>query len=310
MAEKTLYIKTPLLEMLYEVPAGARVRFKMEAYQPCGSFKLRGMECICRDAAAAGSRAFMTTSGGNAGLAMTYVARQLGYPATVVVPESTSAATIDKLRRCGAEVKAHGESYAEAHAYALSIKDEATTYVPSFDHPKLWEGHSSMIDELKEQCPEKPDLIIASVGGGGLFCGIMEGLVRNGWEDVRVIAVETRGTASLFDSVKAGELVTLDKIDSIATSLGAKTVTPKALEYARDYNVTPFLVSDAEAALATVRFLDEYRTLVEPACGASLAVAFGHPELLAGRSNVVVVACGGVNSGLADIEAYKRKYAA
>ena len=114
------------------------------------------------------------------------------------------------------------------------------------------------VDELKDQCENQPDLIVLSVGGGGLFCGVMEGLIRNGWEDTSILAVETYGAASLNSSVKAGELVALESINTIATSLGAKQVAAKALEYAQHYKVTPALVSDEACAKACIRFADDH----------------------------------------------------
>lgn len=69
-----------------------------------------------------------------------------------------------------------------------------------------------------------------SVGGGGLLCGIYEGLARHGWKDVTVVTAETEGAASFYEAHKAGKLVRLSKIDTVATSLGALEVTQQALE--------------------------------------------------------------------------------
>ena len=94
-------------------------------------------------------------------------------------------------------------------------------YISPFDDPLIWEGHGTIIDELKEDLKGvKPSLIICSVGGGGLMLGILNGLKRNGWENVPVLAMETKGADSLNASVKAGTIVKLDSIKSIAKSLG------------------------------------------------------------------------------------------
>ena len=81
-----------------------------------------------------------------------------------------------------------------------------------------------MIAECRRQMSIVPDAVVLSVGGGGLMCGVLEGLhaIDDAWTNVPLICVETTGTASLAAAVRAGELVTLDKIDSIAASLGAK----------------------------------------------------------------------------------------
>lgn len=203
-----LYTYTSLLEIPALSIPGKQVRFKMEAQQPCGSFKLRGMECACRDALEHGAKKFLSSSGGNAGLAVAYVGNALNIPVTVVLPKTTAAATVDKLHGLNAEVIIHGDAWDEAHAYCLEHSGNAQTiaYIPPFDHPKLWEGHATLVDELKEQMAEEPDLMIVSVGGGGLMNGVVEGLKRNGWEHTHVLAVETEGADSLNRAFEAGHL--------------------------------------------------------------------------------------------------------
>lgn len=304
-----LYIKTPLIDFTESDNSDKNIMFKMESSQPSGSFKLRGMNRICKQAIKDGANHLISSSGGNAGLSVAYVGRKLKVKVTVVVPKTTPEFIIEKLKREGAQVIVYGDVWDEAHQYALSlIKDEKSAYIPPFDDPKLWEGHSTIVDEIKEQCVEQPDLIILSVGGGGLLCGIIEGLIRNGWEDTKVLAVETFGAASLYNSVKEGQLTCLDKIDTFATSLGAKQVAPKALEYANEYNVTPVLVTDEACARACVNFADDFRVLVEPACGASLSLIYDNSDLIQGYKNIVIVVCGGSVINLEKILQWKALY--
>src|SRR3970282_2783441 len=91
------------------------------------------------------------------------------------------------------------------------------------DDPLIWQGHSTRIDEVVRS-GVKPEAVVLSVGGGGLLCGVVEGLCRNGWADVPVIAVETEGADSFARSVRSGRRVELAAITSIATSLGASRV--------------------------------------------------------------------------------------
>ena len=142
-----------------------------------------------------------------------------------------------------------------------------------------------------------------------MLCGVVEGLQRNGWQDVPILAVETVGTASLAASLEQGRLVTLDKITGVATSLGAKTVAQGAFERARQHPVQSVVVTDAEAIDACVQFADEHRYLVEPACGASLALAYSRPENLAKAETVVIIVCGGIGITLDKIRQWKESYA-
>jgi len=260
---------------------------------------------------------FYSSSGGNAGLACVTAARSLGYPATVIVPESTKPLMIAKIRTAGAtDVIQHGATWKEADTYLhqeVLKKDSGGVYVPPFDHLDIWEGASTLIDEVETQLPGKFDAIICSVGGGGLFNGVMRGLDKHSWTDVPVLAMETRGAESLASSLKAGKLVTLPGITSIATSLGATRVADQTFEYGKRKNVKSVVLSDAEAAMGCWRLADDERMLVETACGVSLAVCYDGrlrkliPEL--GRdSKVVVVVCGGSNITFEMLAEYKQKY--
>ena len=101
--------------------------------------------------------------------------------------------------------------------------------------------------------------------------------------------------------MQAGELVTLDRIATVATSLGARRVAARALSWTRERPVTSVVVSDASALRACERFLDDHRLLVEPACGASLALAYDQHASLAQYNSVLIVACGGATATIDQI---------
>jgi L-serine/L-threonine ammonia-lyase len=291
-----LHIATPLIESTpLSETAGRVVRLKLEALQPCGSFKLRGVGLACEHYAQQGAKRFVSSSGGNAGLAVAYAGRQLGMPVAVVVPATTSERAKELLRQEGAEVTVHGASWQEANALAQGMLGATDAFIHPFDNPLLWTGHASMIDEVAA-AGHKPDAVVLSVGGGGLLAGVMEGLARNGWEDVPVIAVETHGAASLHAAMEARSRITLDAITSIATSLGARQVCAQAFELSQTGRVHSVLVSDKEAVAACTRFLDDHRLLVEPACGAALAAVYGNAPVLATYKQVLVIVCGGATA--------------
>jgi L-serine/L-threonine ammonia-lyase len=294
-----LHVTTPLFDDV-ETSAriGRRVVLKMECFQPVGSFKIRGIGLLCERAFADGKRHFVCSSGGNAGFAAAFAARALGAKATVVVPSTTPPATCDLLRLHGAQVSVHGDVWdvADLRARELAGCDDAA-YVPPFDHPLLWEGHSTLVDEMARS-GTKPDVVIVSVGGGGLMCGVLEGLHRNGWQDVKLIAVETQGAESLHRSIAAHELVTLPAITSIAKSLGARRVASEALRWTSRHDIESVVVSDESALQACVRFARNQRVLVEPACGAALAVVHENHATLGQARTVAVVVCGGISVGL------------
>lgn len=299
----TLHIATPLIESRpLSLACGRPLSLKLEALQPCGSFKLRGVGHACEVHFARGARHFVSSSGGNAGLAVAYAGRHLGAAVTVVVPQTTSERAKALLEMEGAKVIAHGSSWQEANELALTLVGPDDAFIHPFDDPLLWEGHASLVDELA-QADYKPDVIILSVGGGGLLSGVVEGLRRNGWHDVPVLAVETEGAASLHRALEAGKLVELERIESLATSLGAKRVAAQALACAQTHPVTSRLVSDRAALQACERFLLDHRLLVEPACGAALALAYA-PDALSAYRNPMVVVCGGATATLEQIQTW------
>ncbi|EHK97028.1 putative L-serine dehydratase [Glarea lozoyensis 74030] len=193
---------------------------------------------------------------------------------------------IEKLKSLGAEVVQVGEHWAAADQHLreqLLGKDKTGVYVPPFDHPDLWEGHASIVDEMERQMGKRGgyDAVVCSVGGGGLFAGIMEGLERygrlEGERKMSVLAVETEGARSLALSVEKGVLSRLGAITTIANSLGATQVAPRAFEYTKRYpeNVASVVLSDAEAAIGSVCFADDERVIVEAACGHSVRTLIG-----------------------------------
>jgi len=269
--------------------------------QPPGSFKIRGIGLACQEYARRGAKRFISSSGGNAGIAVAYAGRHLSVPVVVVVPETTTERARSLMQREDAEVIVHGASFLEANALALSMVRESDAFLHPFDDPFVWQGHSSLVDEVV-QSGVKPDAIVLSVGGGGLLSGVMEGLHRNHWTDVPVIAVETEGADSLARSVQAGYPVELASITSIATSLGARQVCDQAFLWSKKHPIRNIVVSDKAAVSACLRFLDDQQVVVEPACGAALAIVYdGAPELEEFKS-ILVVVCGGVTASVEQLQ--------
>lgn len=296
-----LHGDTPLLAS--SAFPGRRIWLKMEALQPSGSFKLRGIGHACEVHAARGARRIVASSGGNAGLAAAWAGRRLGLPVLVVVPETTSARARALLAREGAEVCVHGLSFQEANAWAQSLLGPQDAFIHPFDDPLLWEGHAGMIDEVARD-GVRPDAVVLAVGGGGLLSGVVAGLRRQGWDDVPVFAVETVGADSYAQSLAAGERIELAAIASIATSLGARKVSAHAFDLAGTHPITPVVVTDREAVAACLRFMDDHRVVVEPACGAALALAYREDGALAAFENVLVIVCGGATATVEQLQAW------
>ncbi|KAG4410628.1 hypothetical protein IFR04_016234 [Cadophora malorum] len=335
---ENLWTRTPLVESpSLSSAAGCRIFLKLDNYQPSGSFKYRGISHLMQSAVLNRSSELLShlhyycSSGGNAGIACATAARSMGYPATVVIPLATSPFMVNKIRSLGAIVHQVGASWADADRYLkenLLSKDPYGFYVPPFDNPIIWEGASSMFEEVYEQMEDEEgiDGVVCSVGGGSLLTGIMTAIDRNFTPSLRrpqpprVLAVETRGAESLSASLKGGKHITLPKISSIATSLGVVRVASRAYELAQRSNVTSLVLSDAEAAMGSVRFAEDENVLVEVSCGVGLAAVYNGELRKAMGSDmsdedwremkIVVAVCGGSDVTPDLLEKYKQKYAA
>lgn len=280
----------------------------METLQPSGSFKNRGIGNLCSHYFEEGTRGFVCSSGGNAGIAAAYSGRMLKVPVKVIVPQTTLPLMHQKIREEGAEVTVHGALWDEADALARQIaQEQGYSYIPPFDNPYIWLGNSTIIDEI-EETDVSPDAILVAVGGGGLLCGLVEGLKRHKKNEVAVLAVETEGAASFNAAVKAGKVVTLEKIDTVATSLGAKKVTSQALEYTKSHPISSYVVSDKQAVEACLAFADDHYTLVEPACGTALAPIYSGMDIFSSYSTIVVIVCGGKGVSLSLLRSWAERF--
>ncbi|KAG5190410.1 threonine dehydratase [Tribonema minus] len=301
-----LHIPTPLIHSLpLSKLAGIPIYLKLELLQPSGSFKDRGMGHLVKTLKARGATHLVSSSGGNAGHSAAHAGRALGMPVKVIVPSTTKKVMLDLIRAQGADVEVYGDNWnaADEKARAMVEADSTAAYISPYDDPLLWEGHSTLVDELVGS-GVRPGAIVASVGGGGLLCGIFRGLKRHGWDDVAVIAAETEGAASFAAAFEAGEVRRLSGITSVATSLGALEVTPAALQYAKA-QPTRAQVSTITHALPLKK-----KMLVEPACGAALAVAYipAKAQSLASFTSVVIVVCGGSGVTVDYLKAWEQQF--
>lgn len=301
-----LHIDTPLIESLSvgkNLPAN--VWLKIEALQPCGSFKARGVGYACDKYVNNGAKALVSSSGGNAGLAVAYSGRHLGVPVTVIVPKTTKKRAIDLIELEGAQVIVSGEVWNEAHEHAMELSKKGAVYIHPFDDPYLWEGHASVIDEISN-AGITPDAVVLSVGGGGLLCGVVEGLKRNNWKDVPILAVETKGADSLSTASLANKHIGIENITSIATSLGATKVAKRAFDLLNEHQIICHIVTDRDAIDGCYSFLEDHRMIVEPACGASLSAVYNACDALQDKKNIIVIVCGGVGMTMSQLEKWNQ----
>ena len=176
---------TPLLR-----PAGAdRMWLKCEHLQHCGVFKTRGAfnrQLAAIERGELGDAGIVVASGGNAGLAQAFVARELGVRATVFVPETAPEVKVELIRRFGADVRRAGTEYAMAYEAAVAFgEQEGAVFAHAYDQPEVAAGAGTLAEEILDDEPGI-DTIVVAVGGGGLYAGVAAAARGR----ARVVAVE------------------------------------------------------------------------------------------------------------------------
>jgi L-serine/L-threonine ammonia-lyase len=308
MESVPLHVWTPTIESLpLQKHTGKKIWLKMECYQPVGSFKIRGIGRLCQYYASQGKKHFVSASGGNAGLAAAYAGRKLGIKVTVFLPNTSKKIFIDAIQAQMAQTKIAGADIDQAHKAAVNFAEEiGGAYIPPFNHPLIWAGHSTMISEIANE-GIKPDAVVVAVGGGGLACGILEGMHQYGWYDVPLFAVETEGAASFAAAVEANQLVSLPEIKTIATSLGAKQVAKKLFDWRNAHSIYSLTVTDQAAIAACYSFLDDHRLLLEPSSATALSVIYDLRQELKNYESILIIVCGGVGITLSLLNEFRNE---
>jgi len=286
--------RTPTLDLVgSRQPLTWSVALKLELLQVTGSFKPRGaINRMLELDQAERARGVVAASGGNHGLAVAYAARTLGVPAHVYVPETASPVKVEKIRAWGATLHQVGQFYHQAYeAASAHARAAGLAYVHAYADPAVVAGQGTVGLEFLEDRPEL-DAILVAVGGGGLIAGIAAYVGQTN-PRVQVIGVEPVGIPTLYEALRQGGPVTLERLSSIAAdSLGAQSVAPLTYELARRYVERVVLIED-EDIRAAQRFLwDEVRLVAEPGGAAALAALLSGKSGLAHAARVGVLVCG------------------
>jgi threonine dehydratase len=263
---------------------------KLDLLQPTGSFKVRGAVALLTDPSLRDrlrTAGVIAASGGNFGLAVAWAASRLGVAATVVVPASSPRAKLDPIATLGAELVVVDGVYADAFAVAEHRRAASGAVLAhAYDQREVVAGQGTSAWELLASVGELDTLLVAC-GGGGLLAGTIAAV----GDRVRVVAVETHGTATLHAALAAGRPVDVEVAGAAASSLGARRIGDHAWAV-RDQLAGALLVSDAEVATAQRRLWQTARLVAEP--GGAVALA----ALTSGRyrprvdERVGVILCG------------------
>lgn len=291
-----LIVETPVFpwrcrEIEEALGADTEIVLKLECLQRTGTFKPRGaltvMLDLPRDAL---DRGITTLSAGNHAIATAYAAQILGSHAKVVMPRNASPARVEIARGYGADVILVDDvQQASDRVHAIEA-EEGRTFVHPFEGPGTALGTATLGAEFARQAP-KLDAMVVAIGGGGLCAGISTA-VKQLQPDCAVYGVEPEGADTMHRSFASGRPETLDKVRTIADSLGAPYSAPYSLGLCRRHVDALAMVDDDQIRRAMALMFRELKLALEPAGAAAVAALLGPlRERLRGR-RVGIVVCG------------------
>lgn len=287
-------IETPVLALSQAKWSGrlpeAEVTVKLELFQQTGSFKARGaylgIAGLDEDARAAG---VVAASGGNHAMAVAWAAQAAGVDALIAMPEATDPVRVLACEASGATVQLCDDMPA-AFAVMEAEANAGRFLMHPFEGEHMALGSAVIGAEFARQAPDV-DTFVIPIGGGGLISG-MSCAIKQLRPEATVIGVEPVGADSMKRSFAAGLPVKLDRIDTIADSLGSPLAMPYTYGLARAHVDEIVHVTDAEMIEGMRAYGDVLRIMAEPACAASLAAICGPLKAQLDGQRVGIIACG------------------
>lgn len=247
----------------FSAQTGNKVYLKPENMQKTGAYKLRGayykISTLSPEERAKG---LITASAGNHAQGVAYAAKAFGVKAVIVMPTTTPLIKVERTKSYGAEVVLYGNVYDEAceHAYKLA-EENGYTFIHPFDDLAVATGQGTIAMEIIKELP-LVDYILVPIGGGGLATGVST-LVKLLNPNIKVIGVEPAGANCMQESVRRGEVTTLDSVNTIADGTAVKTPGEKIFPYIQKNVDEIITVSDDELVVAFLDMVENHKMIVE-----------------------------------------------
>ena len=247
----------------FSAATGNKVYFKPENMQYTGAYKVRGAYYkISTLTEEEKQRGLITASAGNHAQGVAYAAKLAGIPATIVMPTTTPLMKVNRTRSYGAEVVLYGDVFDEAcdHAYELAA-EHGYTFVHPFNDLDVATGQGSIAMEIIKELPTV-DYILVPIGGGGLCTGVST-LAKLLNPKIKVIGLEPAGANCMQESLKAGHVLTLPTVNTIADGTAVKRPGEKLFPYIQKNVDDIITVEDSELIVAFLDMVENHKMIVE-----------------------------------------------
>ena len=276
--------------------SGFDVRFKAEIFQRTGSYKIRGpLNKFTHLTEDERRRGVVCSSAGNHAQGVALAARIHGIKAVVCMAENATPSKIAATRGYGADVVLHGTIWDEANEKAKElVRERGLTYIHPFDDLQLIAGQGTLGLEIVRDWPDV-DVVVVPIGGGGLISGVSMA-VKNLRPSAKIIGVESSGAPGMRDSVRAGHVVTLDRVDCIIDGLRVKRVGETTFEVVRRFVDEIVTLPDEKMFEAILWIMARAKLVVEGAAAAPVAAVLnGLIDAPKGSKVACVLSGGNVN---------------
>ena len=261
---KEVTLETKLIYSEYfSAQTGNKVYFKPENMQYTGAYKVRGAYYkISTLSDGEKAKGLITASAGNHAQGVAYAAKLAGVKATVVMPTTTPLMKVNRTKNYGAEVVLEGDVFDEAcdHAYKLA-EEQGFTFVHPFDDLDVATGQGSISMEIIKELPTV-DYILVPIDGGGLCTGVST-LAKLLNPKIKVIGVEPAGANCMQESLRAGHVVTLPDVTTIADGTAVKRPGEKLFPYIQENIDDIITIEDSELIVAFLDMVENHKMIVE-----------------------------------------------
>ena len=242
---------------------GNKVYFKPENMQYTGAYKVRGAYYkISTLSEEEKKKGLITASAGNHAQGVAYAAKLAGIKATIVMPTSTPLMKVNRTRSYGAEVVLEGDVFDEALAHAYKLADEhGYTFVHPFNDLDVATGQGTIAMEIIKELPTV-DYILVPIGGGGLCTGVST-LAKLLNPKIKIIGVEPAGANCMQESLKAGKVVSLPSVNTIADGTAVQTPGDLLFPYIQENVDEIITIDDNELIVAFLDMVENHKMIVE-----------------------------------------------
>ena len=273
----------------------SEIYLKTENLQVTGSFKLRGayykISQLSEEQKKAG---IVACSAGNHAQGVALAATKMGIKSVICMPDGAPISKVEATKALGAEVVLVPGAYDDAYAHAVKLRDETgATFIHPFDDDEVIAGQGTIGLEILEQLPSV-DAIIVPVGGGGLVSGVAYA-VKQLNPNVKVYGVQAERAASMAESRKCGEAITLPRVATFADGIAVKHPGDITFEMNQKHVDDVVTVTEDEIATAILALIEKQKLIAEGAGAVSVAAAMFGKLPIEGKKVVCLVSGGNID---------------